>query len=436
MTRCRRAARIASLIVLLTATTAGCTHSPPTAAPGSSPRGEQVRVLGLWSGPEYDDFVAVKSAWERQTGDTVDWQGTQDLAGTLAADERAGHPPDIAILPNLGLLRQLATKGTLVPLDAVLDMAKVHRDYAPAWTGLGSVHGKLYGIFYKAADKATVWYDPKAFAAAGYRVPKTWTELTGLADRIVAAGRTPFSIAAATGPADGWPLTDWVAQIVLAQCGPDRYDRWVAAAIPWTDSCVEQSFQRFVRLIHTRHYVLGGNTQILSTSDAAGSYPLYTTPPDAYMYYLASFAEGFIATQYPQLHAGVDYGFFPFPTIDPDYRGAITVGADIVVMVHDTPAARSLLAYLAGAPAQERWIRRGGFTSVNRRVPMSSYPDPVARAVAAELTSAPTVRYSAGDSMPPAVQKAWWAAMLDLVSKPGRLDAILASLTRSARRAK
>jgi alpha-glucoside transport system substrate-binding protein len=163
---------------------------------------------------------------------------------------------------------------------------------------------------------------------------------------------------------------------------------------------------------------------------------MYTTPPDAYMYYLASFAQGFITTQYPNLTAGTDYGFFPFPTIDPEYRGAITVGADIVVMMHDTPAARSFLTYLAGARAQETWVKIGAFTSVNRSVPLRSYPDPVERAVAAQLTGAPIVRYSAGDSMPPTVQKAWWAAMLELVNNPGKLDSILDSMTRLARSAR
>jgi len=112
------------------------------------------------------------------------------------------------------------------------------------------------------------------------------------------------------------------------------------------------------------------------------------------------------------------------------------VGADIVVMTHDTPAARSFLAYLAGPAAQERWIRRGGFTSVNRRVPLSTYADPVARAIARQLTAARAVRFAAGDSLPASVQRAWWSAMLQLVRDPSQLDRELASLDAAARAAK
>ena len=47
-------------------------------------------------------------------------------------------------------------------------MDQVDKDYAPAWIDLGSRDGELYGIFYKVTNKATVWYDPPAFATAGY----------------------------------------------------------------------------------------------------------------------------------------------------------------------------------------------------------------------------------------------------------------------------
>jgi alpha-glucoside transport system substrate-binding protein len=260
--------------------------------------------------------------------------------------------------------------------------------------------------------------------------------MMALADTMVADGRTPFSIVAASGPASGWALTDWISEIVLKGCGPELYDRWIAAEIPWTDACIERSFDRFDAILRTKGYVLGGSRRILATGDDAGADPLYTQPPEAYLYYLASFAQAFIASKYPDLHPGDDYDVFPFPSIDPAYRGAVTIGADVPVMVTDTPAARSFMAYLAGARAQEAWIELGGFTSVNRSVSPDAYPDPVARAVAEQLTGAEVVRFSAGDMLPAPLQRAWWHAMLDLVEDPGAVDAILGSLNDEAQRAR
>jgi alpha-glucoside transport system substrate-binding protein len=387
----------------------------------------------VWSGPEFDSFVTVKSAWENDTGGRVDWEGTQDLPTALDARLQAGNPPDIAILPNLRSMQDLARRGALVPLNSVLDMGQVTKDYAPAWIDLGSYNGKVFGIFYKVANKATVWYGPKAFAAAHYSVPQSWKDLIALADRMVAGRRTPFSIVAPSGPALGWALTDWISQIVLNDCGPNVYDRWIAAEIPWTDACIRQSFDMFTRIIRTKGYVRGGAQGIVSTTDADGASTLYTNPPGAYMYYLASFAQGFIASAHPDLKAGEDYSFFLFPSIDRRYAGAVTVGADVVAMVHDSPAARSFMAYLAGARAQEAWIRLGGFTSVNRSVPPNTYLDPVASAVARDLTGAKVSRFSAGDMMPASLQRAWWAAMVRFVQDPSTVDSILHSLTRISR---
>ncbi len=395
-----------------------------------------VHVLGLWSGPELDSFLAVKAAWEKDSGAIVDWEGTQNLPDVLAARIQAGNPPDIAILPNPGLMQQLAREGELVPLNSFMDMNQVNKDYAPAWIDLGSYDGQWYALFYKVANKATVWYNPKAFAAASYTVPQTWDVMIALADRMGADGRTPFSIVAPSGPGSGWALTDWISEIVLNNCGPDLYDEWIAGEIPWTDTCIKQSFEMFNEIVQSKGYVLGGSQGILTTTDANGTYPLYTDPPEAYMDYLASFAQAFIASKYPDLSPGDDYNFFTFPTIDPKYAGAVTVGADVVVMVNDTPAARSFMTYLAGAQAQENWIKLGGFTSVNRSVPPDTYPDPVARAVAKELTEARISRFGAGDMMPASLQRAWWKDMVELVKDPNKLDSILDSLTDIAKSAK
>lgn len=413
---------------------AGCTDSatsqPTTTAASRDPQDMHVRVLGLWSGPELDSFVTVKSTWEQNTGGTVDWNGTRDLPGELDAQTEAGTPPDIAILPNIGLMHELADEGQLVALPSVMDTDQLQKDYAPAWIDLGSHDGELFGIFYKVTNKATVWYNPKAFAAADYVVPSTWDEMIELADAMVADDRTPFSVVAPKVPGGGgWALTDWISQIVLNTCGPDLYDRWVTGQIPWTDACIKQSFDMFDTIVQTQGYVLGGSEGIRGTSDAEGSYPLYSDPPIAYMYYLASFAQAFIASEYPQLAPGADYDFFQFPTINPDNAGSITIGADVVVMLNDTPAARSFMTYLAGAESQQAWIELGGFTSVNRSVAPDAYPDAVARAAADGLASAELIRFSAGDTMPASVQQAWWKGMLELVDDPSTLDSLLDSLT-------
>lgn len=82
---------------------------------------------------------------------------------------------------------------------------------------------------------------------------------------------------------------NWISEILLNNCGPDVYDKWVAGQLPWTAACVKQSFNLFDDVAQKKGYVLGGAQRIVSTGDDHGADPLYRSPPAAYMYYLASF---------------------------------------------------------------------------------------------------------------------------------------------------
>ena len=65
------------------------------------------------------------------------------------------------------------------------------------------------------------------------------------------------------------------------------------------------------------------------------------------MYLLGSFTQGFIADEFPELTAGAGYDFFPFHSLDPRFSSLTTVGADMVVMLNETAASRSLMKYPA-----------------------------------------------------------------------------------------
>lgn len=387
-----------------------------------------VSVLSVWGGDELASFQAAVEPWETRTGLAMAFSGTRDLTAVLTTRIQANNPPDIAILPNPGLMMELARNGKLLPLNSVLDMNDVLQEYPQTWVDLGTDDGKLYAIFYKAANKSTIWYNPRTFAANGWQTPSTWDELITLSDSIKASGLAPWSMGMEGGPTSGWPGTDWVGEILLHEFGPLVYDRWIRHEISWTDARVRSAFEKFGRIALTDGYVPGGVQAILATGFVRGSYLPFESPPLAAMYYLGSFTESFIAGRFPQLTAGEDYSFFPFPTINPDYAGAVTGAADAIVMFRDTPTSRSLMRYLASAEPQQIWGKRGGFTSVNVRVAPSSYSGALTAKAAEQLLRAGVFRFDADDSMPAPVQSAFWKGILDYLQRPGDLDSILAQI--------
>ena len=392
---------------------------------GGQDESKTVNVLAVWGGDELASFQASVEPWEEGTGFAMSFSGTRDLTGVLTTRIQADNPPDIVILPNPGLMQELAGDGDLIALDDILDMDKMSREYSQAWIDLGTVDGDFYAIYYKAANKGTIWYNPRVFAANGWDVPSTWDEMIALSDEIKASGLAPWSVAMESGSASGWPGTDWIGEILLHESGPDVYDQWVNHEIAWTDSSVKSAFEKFGQIALTQGYVPGGARAVLATGFIDGSYLPYTSPPKAAMYYLGSFTQGFIADQFPDLTAGNDYAFFPVPTINAQYAGSVTGGADVVVMLRDTEAARSLMNYLASAEPQQIWVERGGFTAVNNQVSLSAYPDALAASAAEQLTTASIYRFDADDSMPSAVQAAFWKGILDYLQSPSSLDSVL-----------
>jgi alpha-glucoside transport system substrate-binding protein len=391
-----------------------------------------VDLVTTWGATELDSFKAVVAPFTQSQGITVNVESTKDLDATLTSRIRGNNPPGVAVLPNPGKMQELAAQKSLIALDSFLDMSKIHTDYSPAFIDLGTVSGKFYAIFYKAANKGTVWYDPAQFSSAGFTVPATWDDLIALSNQIAGSGKFPWSMGVESGSASGWPATDWISEIYINESGPDMYDKWVAHKIPWTDASIKSAFQKFGAIVSGNHYINGAPQSILATNYTPATYPPFQSPPAAYMTYLGDFAAGFISAQFKSAKPGADFNFFNFPTINPTYKGALTGGVDVVVALKNDNAVQALVKYMATADAQKIWVQRGGFTSVNKSLDVSVYPDPVAKASAQQLTSASTFRVGAGDLMPSAMQTAWWQQMLAFIQDTSKLDSILSSLESTA----
>src|SRR5262249_60422282 len=86
-----------------------------------------------------------------------------------------GQPPDVALIPQVGVAAQYARKGQVKPLTGSVADA-VRANFSEAWQKLGTFDGHLYGFFFKVANKPTVWYRTDRFADAGVAPPHTWNE--------------------------------------------------------------------------------------------------------------------------------------------------------------------------------------------------------------------------------------------------------------------
>jgi alpha-glucoside transport system substrate-binding protein len=401
------------------------------AAAGGKKIGGSVSVIGSWGGEEQDSFMAMVKPFEDATGVTVNYTGTRDLSAELTTRVQGGNPPDLAGLPGPGTMAQFARQGKLVDLDNVLDMSAMKDQYPQSWLQLGQVDGKQIGIFIKASLKGPIWYDPKTFnQVSGGTMPKTWDDLMALSNKIAQTGTAPWCMGFESGASSGWPGADWLQDIMLRQYGPDVYDQWYQGTLPWTSNQVKTVFQMWGQIATNPKMVFGGVSTILSTNFQDESTPMFSSPPKCYMVHEGDFITGFITTNNPGLKPGTDFNYFMFPDINSQYAGSAQVAGDLFGMFRDTPQARALMKYLTTPEAQSIWVKRGGALSPNKKVTLDVYPDQISKEEAQVITSAKTVRFSADDLMPAAMENEFWKAILDYLQNPNNLDSILANLDK------
>jgi alpha-glucoside transport system substrate-binding protein len=417
--------RVVSLALLL-GLLAAC---DPTAL-NNGIAGRHLHVVGPWVGDEQASFMAMVKPWEDRTGNKVDYEASRDLNALLTARIQAGTPPDLAGLSGPGQMVELAKNGALLPLDRVVDLSRLKADYGQPWLRLATVNGKLVGIFIKVAIEGMMFYDPRSLASAGLDFgtpPPTWTAMTAATQQIESATHAAaWCIGVESGPASGWPGADWIRDFYLRQAGPARYERWAAGQEPWNSPEMKAAWQSFGAVVHSPTLSYGGIPYVLSTNFATAFRPMFQSPPGCYLYHQSSFLIDDVKNEQPA-HVLSAVGF---PDIDPRYRGAQVVTADLFGMLKDSAEARDLLSYLTTAQAQQIWIRRGGAVSANQQVSPGAYPNPVLRQAARLVLAANPPEFDLVDTLSNAQQTAFFKGVLRYIGDADQLDAILADLEK------
>ncbi|MES4892465.1 ABC transporter substrate-binding protein [Streptomyces sp. NPDC096012] len=362
--------------------------------------GQTVTVAGVWTGSELKNFQKVLDAFTEKTGARTRFVSTGDNVSTVVGSKiEGGNAPDVVMVPQVGVLQQFAKKGWLKPLSTATEKA-VDAGYAPVWKKYGSVGGTLYGLYFKAAHKSTVWYSPAALAQAGVQPPKTYDELIKAGHTVSDSGLAAFSVAGE----DGWTLTDWFENVYLSQAGPGKYDALAAHKLPWTDPSVVKALTTLGKLFKDKQLVAGGPKGALNTDFPGSVEKVFGPQPKAGMVYEGDFVAGVAHDQYGK-SIGKDANFFPFPAVDGGSAPVVS-GGDAAVVLKDAKNAKAgmkLLEYLATPEAAGVWAKAGGFLSPNKKLGLDQYGDDVTRATAKSLVGAgDSVRFDMSDQAPAA----------------------------------
>ncbi|MEU8929774.1 ABC transporter substrate-binding protein [Streptomyces sp. NPDC048409] len=426
-----------ALVLALGAT--ACGSGDPVSAGGGDKAlsGQTVTVAGVWTGTEQKNFQKVLDAFGAKTGAKTQFLSTGDNVSTVVGSKiEGGNAPDVVMVPQVGVLQQFAKEGWLTPLSATAEKS-VDAGYAPVWKNYGSVDGTLYGLYFKAAHKSTVWYSPDAFSQAGVTPPTSYDDMLKVGHTLSDSGLAAFSV----GGQDGWTLTDWFENVYLSQAGPDKYDALAAHKLKWTDPSVVAALTTLGKLFKDKELVAGGQKEALNTDFPSSVEKVFGPKPDAGMVYEGDFVAGVAHDQFGKT-IGKDANFFPFPAVGAG-KAPVVSGGDAAVVLKDGKNAKAgmkLLEYLATPEASAVWAKAGGYLSPNKDLPLDSYADDVTRATAKSLVDAgDSVRFDMSDQAPAAFGgtkgAGEWKLLQDFLRDPSDPKATAAKLEAAAAKA-
>ncbi len=392
----------------------------------------KVEMVGIWTATEQQSIQAVIAGFSKKyPGVKVSYTSAgNDTPTVLKTRIAGGKPPDVAAIGQPALIREFAKSGKLKPLTFA--QAEIRANYGQNGVTLGTVNGKLYGLFFKASNKSTVWYNVKAFRNAGVKPPKTWPELLKAAKTIRGSGVPAYAI----GGSEGWTLTDLFENIYLRTAGPQTYDQLTNHKIKWTDPSVKTALTFMGQILGDKSNIVGGTAGALQTGFPQSVDAVFSKTPKAAMVIEGDFVPGVATTK--GLKPFTDYNVFAFPSINGS-PPSVVLGGDTVAIFKDTPASRAFITYLASPEASTIWAKRGGFTSPNLKVPLSAYSDALTRASAKALQTAKASRFDLSDLEPAAfgatTGQGEWKIFQDFLKNPKNVAGTASALESAAAKA-
>lgn len=406
----RPAERLILIAIIVVAFSAACSTSSVDPV-------DPITVFGNQRGPDAAALREVLLRFEDETGIDVRFTGTASFPRSMRERVEDGNTPDVGLFPQPGLLNDLAAEGYVLPLRA--DVAEMgSRLLLPSLADAFGARDTASGVLFQVNVKSLVWYSPAEFAARGYEVPSTWTELETLAQRITADGLTPWCMGVSAFDATGWPATDWVEDLVLRMEGPDVYDAWVAGELAFTDPRIGAAIAEFGDVVLSDEQANGGRRGVLNTSPARAQDPMFASPPGCLMYKQASF-------QKPNLPDGVTIGedvdVFVLPPMEQG-TAPILIGGTVAAAFTDREETWALMRYLATASAGEPLAEEGGYISPHADFDATTYGDDFDRRMASIVADADVVRFDGSDLMySPVGTRSFFDAMVQFIATE-RLD--------------
>jgi alpha-glucoside transport system substrate-binding protein len=374
-------------------------------------KGKTISIYTSIVTPEDTPQIDSYKPFEECTGATVKYEGDKSFETQVLVRARAGNPPDLAIVPQPGLLKQLVATGKVVPAPDQTSK-NVDQFWTKDWKAYGTVDGKFYAAPLGANLKSLVWYSPSEFKEKGIEIPKTLDELKAVSDKLSAGNRKPWCAGIASGEATGWVVTDWMEDMMLRLNGPETYDKWVNHTIPFNGPESTAALDEVGSFMKNPKYFnggLGNIKSIASTTFQDGGLPILDGTCSLHRqasFYAANWPAGTKVAEDGDVFA------FYLPGKTADDKPVLGAG-EFIAAFNNRPEVAAFQSYLATdtwANNKAKATPNGGWVSANKGLDAANLVSPIDKLAATTFQDPKAVfRFDGSDQMPAAIgSNAFW----------------------------
>ncbi|BCP51994.1 hypothetical protein K32_06110 [Kaistia sp. 32K] len=271
----------------------------------------------------FHDKPFYQSGWDGLTAtakkDGIDLNfsayATDQFQAYIQSSLMSGDAPQAFTWWNGTKLKEIVDSGQLAPLDDLWAKKIASGEYDASSAAPFTVDGHIYGMP-TGLNRWIVLYNKAQFEKAGIaNPPATWEELIAAADKLKAAGITPFNASIQ----DGWRGFVWFQELLL-RTNPEAYALLNQGKLKYTDEPVKNVFK-----IWNDFYAKGYFTDPTSQEE-----PLDFARGKGAMYLFGDWIIGLV--EKGGMKAGTDFGAFIMPNVDPSLPNNVIVeGAPIVI---------------------------------------------------------------------------------------------------------
>lgn len=399
--------------------------------------GGSVDFLGVVTGAPGDALVAAIKPFESATGVDVKYEATFSQQSILQTRIQAGNPPDVVFSAYPRQLVQLAKTGNLVPLNKVVDMRAVRKQYPRPLLDLGTFRGKLYAYFSIVNYHALVWFNTTKYT--GPRAP-TWAQLQAWTKRSAREGKPPWCLGIESGAATGWPAANEILDaLFVRRYGPKLAAQWEAGKLKWTSPQVRWAWRQLGTIFTDPKMVTGGAPAVASTNFLAAGNGMFTNPPSCYLLSQAQWYGSYAAAAVQGASAS-NVGYFRFPTVTPAFKNLQMVDGNQVALLRNRAQARALVAYMATPQLETLLAATGQFLVPNAAVSQQVYPTPLGRGLAQRLVKSKSAKSSTillpSVLFPVPVTNQFFKNLTSYLQNPGKLDTYLKDMDDVVKRSR